>query len=73
MNKLSSYKIVFNNFKDLFTNALSNIGLDHKIKFEPLTENQDRKRNKNREKIVRFNLPYGSKVAINIGKTFLLL
>ena len=57
MNKLSSYKIVFNNFKDLFTNALSNIGLDHKIKFEPLTENQDRKRNKNREKIVWFNLP----------------
>ena len=33
INKLSSDKVVFNNSKDLFRNALSNSGFDHKIKF----------------------------------------
>ena len=33
INKLSSDKIVFNNSKELFNNALSNNGFDHKIKF----------------------------------------
>ena len=32
-NKLSSDKTVFNNFKGLFNNGLSNSGFDHKIKF----------------------------------------
>ena len=74
INKLSSDKTVFNNSKDLFNNALSNSGFDGKIKFKPLTENQDRNRNKNRRrKIVWFNPPYSCNAATNIGKKFLML
>ena len=48
INKLSSDKTVFNNSKELFNNALFNSGFDHKIKFQPLTENKDLSRDKNR-------------------------
>ena len=74
INKLSSDKTVINDSKGLFNNALSNSGFDHKIKFQPLTENKDRSRNKNRGRnIVWFNPPYSCNVATNIGKRFLLL
>ena len=74
INKLSSDKTVFNKSKELFNNTLSNSGLDHKIKFKPLTENKDRSRNKNRgQKIVWFKPPYSCNVATNIGQKFLLL
>ena len=47
---------------------------DHKIKFHPLDENQDRKPNKKRgQKIVWFNSAYSRNVRTNIGKNFLLL
>ena len=59
INKLSSDKTVFNNSKELFNNTLFNSGFDHKIKFQPLTENKDLSRDKNRgRKIVWFNPPY---------------
>ena len=48
INKLSSDDIALNNCKELFNNILSDSGFDHKIKFQPLTGNQDRNRNKNR-------------------------
>ena len=48
INKLSSDKTVFNNSKELFSNALSNSEFDHKIKFQPFTENKYRSHNKNR-------------------------
>ena len=48
INKLSSDKTVFNNSKELFNNALFNSGFDYKIKFQPLTENKDLSRDKNR-------------------------
>ena len=71
---MSSDKTVFNNSKELFNNALSSSGFDHKIKFQPLTENKDRSRNKNRgRKTVWFNPPCSCNVATNIGKKFLLL
>ena len=71
---MSSDKTVFKNSRELFNNALSNSGFDDKIKFQPLTENKDRSRNKNKgQKIVWFNLPYSYNVATNIGKKFLLL
>ena len=74
INKLSSDKTVFNNSKELFNNALFNSGFDHKIKFQPLTENKDLSRDKNRgRKIVWFNPPYSCIVATKIGKKFLLL
>ena len=73
INKLPSDKTVFNNSKELFNNALSNSGFDHKIKFQPQTGNKDRSRNKNRgRKIVWFNPTYSFNVVINIGKKFLL-
>ena len=73
-NKLSSGKTVFNNSKELFNNSLSNSGFGHKIKFQSLTENQDRNRKRNRgRKIVRFNLPYSCNVATTIDENFLLL
>ena len=72
INKLSSDETIFNNSKKLFNSAPSNSGFDHKIKFQPLTENKDRSRNKNWErKIVWFNLPCN--VTTNIGRRFLLL
>ena len=74
INKLSSDKTVFDNSKELFNNALSRSGFDHKIKFEPLTENKDRSRNKNRgRKIVWLKPSYSCNVATNIAKKFLLL
>ena len=74
INELPSDKTVFNNSKELFKNALSNNVFDHKIKFQPLTKNKDRIRNKNRgRKIVWFNPPYKCNVATNMGKKFLLL
>ena len=74
INKLSSDKTVFNNSKELFNHALSNSGFDHKTKFQSLTENRYRSRNKNRgRKVVWFNPPYSCNVATNIGKKFLLL
>ena len=74
MNKLSYDKTVFNNSKKLFNNALSNSGFDHKMKFQPLTEDKDRGHNKSRGwKIVLFNPLYSCNVAINTGKTSLLL
>ena len=74
INKLSSDKTVFNNSKELFNNTLFNSGFDHKIKFQPLTENKDLSRDKNRGRnIVWFNPPYSCNVATNIGKKFLLL
>ena len=48
INKLSSDKTVFNNSKELFNNALSNSGFEHKIKVQPFTENKYRSSNKNR-------------------------
>ena len=73
INKLPSGKTVFNNSKELLNSALSNSGFDHKVKFQPLTENKDPTRNKNRgQKIVWFNPPYSCNVATNTG-TFLLL
>ena len=48
INKLPSDKTVFNNAKEIFDNDLSNSGFDHKIKFQLLTENKDRSRNKNK-------------------------
>ena len=48
INKLPSDKTVFNNAKEIFDNNLSNSGFDHKIKFQLLTENRDRSRNKNK-------------------------
>ena len=73
-NKLSSGKTVFNNSKVLFNNSLSNSGFGHKIKFQSLTENQDRNRKRNRgRKIVRFNLPYSCNVATTTDENFLLL
>ena len=72
VNKLSSDKTVFNNSKVLFNSTLSNSGFDHKIKFQPLTENKDRSLNKNRgQKTAWFNPPYSCNVATNIK--FLLL
>ena len=74
INNLSSDKTIFNNSKELFNNALSYNGFDHKTKFQPLTENKDRSRNKNRgQKITWFSPPYSCNVATNIGKKFLLL
>ena len=75
INKLSSDKTVFNHSKKFFNNAHSSSGFDHEIKFQPLTENKDRSRNKNRGwKIVWwFNPQYSCNVATNIGKKFLLL
>ena len=71
---MSSDETVFNNSKELFNNALFNSGFDHKIKFQPFTENKDLSRDKNRgRKIVWFNPPYSCNVATNIGKKFLLL
>ena len=71
---MSSDKTVFNNSKELFKNALSSSEFDHKIKFQPLTENKDRSRNKNRgRKIVWLNPSYSCNVSTNIGKKFLLL
>ena len=73
-NKLSSDKTVFNNSKELFNNSLSNSGFGHKIKFQSLTENQDRNRKRNRgRKIARFNVPYSCNVATTTDKNFLLL
>ena len=40
INKLPSDETIFNNSKKLFNNAPSNSGFDHKIKFQPLTENK---------------------------------
>ena len=74
INEFLSDKNVFNNFEELFNNTLSNTGFDHKIKFQPLTENKGRTRDKNRgRKTVWFNPPYSCNVATNIGKKFLLL
>ena len=74
INKLSYDKTVFNNSKKLFNNALSNSGFDHKMKFQPLTEDKDRGHNNSRgRKIVRFNPLYSCNVAINTGKKSLLL
>ena len=74
INKLPSDKTIFNNSEELFNNFLFNSGFDHKIKFQSLTENKDRSRNKNRgRKIVWFNPPHSCNVATNIGKKFLLL
>ena len=74
INKLSSDKTIFNNSKKLFNNVLSKSGFDHKIKFQPLTENKDSSHNKNRGwKITWLNPPYSCNVATNIGKKFLLL
>ena len=44
MIKLPSNKTVVNNCKELFNKVLSNSQLNNKIKFQPLTENEDRKR-----------------------------
>ena len=71
---MSYDKTVFNNSKKLFNNALSNSGFDHKMKFQPLTEDKDRGHNNSRgRKIVRFNPLYSCNVAINTGKKSLLL
>ena len=74
INNLPSDETVCNNSQELFNNTFSNSGFDHKIKFQPLTENQDRNRNKNRGRmIVWFNFSYSFNVANNICKKFLLL
>ena len=71
---MPSDKIVFNNSKELFNNALSNSGFDRKIKFQSLTENKDCSRNKNRVwKNLWFKPLSSCNVAINIGKKFLFL
>ena len=74
MNRFSSNKTVFSNSKQLFNNALSYSGFDHKMKFQPITENKDHSHNKNRGwKIVWFNPPYSCNVPTNIDRKILLL
>ena len=64
-------KSVFDNSKDLYTNALSSSGFKDKIRFNPVS-NKKISRNKNRKKkIIWFNPPYNSNVFTNIGKRFL--
>ena len=56
--KLSSYRTVFNNSKELFSNTLSYKEFDYKVKFQPRTENKDYNRNRNKgRKIVCFTHP----------------
>ena len=54
--KLSSYRTVFNNSKELFSNTLSYREFDSKVKFQPRTENEDCNRNRNKGRKIVCNI-----------------
>ena len=73
INKLSSDKNVFENWKDICNNALFNSGFKQKIKFDPNFGNNN-SQNKNRKRnIIWFNPSYSNNVLTNIGKYFLTI
>ena len=58
--KLPSDKTVFNNSKQLFNNTLSTCRFDHKIMFQPLTENKDHSCNKEWEQKLYGSIPHAA-------------
>ena len=73
LNNISINEEVFKDAIPPYQEALDKGGYEFKLKFEPPTRNNNKKKTRNKRNITWFNPPFSQNVATNVGARFLKL
>jgi hypothetical protein len=73
LSVISANANVFNEAAPLYQNALKDSGYDHKLEYNPVSDNNNSNRRPRKRNITWFNPPYSSNISTNIKTKFLKL